>query len=579
MGTPFYLKPRFVKNFFLGLSITLTLATYLRLKWSWPDVTWQSAYWIIGDIDNLMAGNLSKVTWFEFANREWSLNGWRWLSYLNAKFFSWNMAYELLMYSLTVLGIFLLILLSITNKFFEWSWRRVFLLLTILMTLFNFAGAGARGMELGTYIGIFFTVSLFVIAFSEYRNLVLSIFLPPMIIFVFSGGYAIATTVALSSLLFIVLLKLKSFENLPNLKIASLASVVSLFIYVFVFLSQQRQGPSSMQTFFEYLQEHPFYPIKFLFYSPQGGLITIQSLEGLTSNEFSIVTLCISIFLLFLYLFCLIYSILHLRNAMLLPLSLLLYSIGTSITIMVTRPTGDFGMLSPWYSLHLKVGIVGCLWLLFIFSSIRDLKLVRCNWIPSTTVFLLIPILLFANSVQWERQPSERVYFQEIKKVTLFPETMAADPDGLTPLKIGFEDSKYAISVLKRHKIGVYRDAGKARGEFLSEGAFLRLGENFSDGWVGLNPTYLFEKGACNLIQFELTNVPKVIENEVSLTVDEKLVKMFKITSSPYVLKIARANEISSVSFNFAKNLVPAENGLGPDLRGLSAYVQVKCEK
>jgi hypothetical protein len=579
MSSPFYLKPRFLKFFFLGLGLTLSLATYLRLKWSWPDVTWLSAYWIISDIDNLMAGNFSKVIWFEFANRQWSLNGWRWFSYVNAKFFSWNMAYELFVYSLTVLGIFLLIFHSITAKYFEWSLRRVFLVSMILLGLFNFAGAGARGMELGTYIGIFFTVLLFKIAFSEKRNLVLSLFLPPVIIFIFSGGYAIATSVTLLFLLLIVSVKFKSFETFPNLRIASFTCITSLLIYTVVYLSRQVQGPSSLQLFFDYLRENPSYPLKFLFYSPQGGLITIQTLEGLTSKEFSIITFMISIFLLLLNLFCFIYSISYLRNAMFVPLSLLLYSVGTSITIMLSRPTEDFGMLSPWYSLHLKLGIVGCLWLLFTFISIPDLNFMRFNWIPSTTVFLLIPILLFANSTQWKRQPHERAYFQEIKKVTLFPETMTVDSDGLTPLKIGFEESEYAINVLKRHKIGVYRDAGEARGEFLSEGAFLRLGENFSDGWVGANPRYLFEKGVCNLIQFELTNVPKVLENQVALTVDEKLVKMFKITSSPYVLKIARANEISSVAFNFTKNLVPAENGLGPDIRGLSAYVQVKCEK
>jgi hypothetical protein len=269
----------------------------------------------------------------------------------------------------------------------------------------------------------------------------------------------------------------------------------------------------------------------------------------------------------------------HLRNSMLLPLSLLLYSIGTSITIMVARLTGDFGMLSPWYSLHLKLGIVGCLWLLFIFISTPELNFKRFDWVVKSTVILLIPVLLFANSAQWKRQPYERAYFQEIKKVTLFPETMDVDSDGLTPLKIGLKDSVYAIDVLKRHEIGVYRDANKARLDFLIDGIFMRQGENFSDGWVGRNPKYLFQNGVCKSIQFELTNLPKIQLNETTLTVNGKVVNTFVIVQTPYVLKIADPKSVNSVEFSFSKSLIPAENGLGEDLRDLAAIVQVKCEK
>jgi hypothetical protein len=415
------MKPRLLYQFFVILGLILSVASYVRLKWSWPDVTWQSQYWIINDIDKLMARDFSNVTWFEFANREWSLNGWRWLSYFNAQFLSWNMAFELFIYSLTVLGIFLLILHSIFSRMSDVSWTKAILILMICFILFSFAGAGARGMELVTFIGIFFTLLLFKNAFSENRSLVPSFFLPPFVIFVFSGGYAIATTATLLILLSTVLFKYRKVEIFPNLRIASISCAVSLSIYMFVFLSRGRQGPSSLQSFFLYLQEHPLYPIKFLFYAPQGGLITIQSVESLTAKEFSIITVALGFILLLLNLFCVIYSLSHLRAEMLLPLSLLLYSIGTSITIMLTRLTGDFGMLSPWYALHLKVGVVGCLWLLIVFISTSDLHFPKLNLIVSGTALALIPILIFANSSQWKRQPYERAYFQEIKKATLFP--------------------------------------------------------------------------------------------------------------------------------------------------------------
>lgn len=542
-------------------------------------MTWQSQYWIVSDVNNLMAGNFSKVVWFEFANREWSLNGWRWLTYINAMFFSWNTAYELLLYAFTIFGIFLLIFKSVTEKFSEWRWRQVILILVTLITLFSFAGAGARGMELGTYIGIFFTVLLFKVSLSDSSNKIVSALLPPAIIFIFSGGYALSTTITLILVSTIVQLYFKGFDHFPNLKISTFSSLVSLGLYIIVFLSHKQQGPSTLKIFYDYLQMNPFYPIKFLFYSSQGGLITIQNVEGLTSREFSLVTFLLSAFLLLLNFFCLLYSFKYLRKTMLIPLSLLFYSIGTSLTIMVTRPTGDFGMLSPWYSLHLKLGIVGCLWLLFIFVSTPDLNFSRLNWTVNITVFLLIPVLLFANFSQWKRQPYERAYFQEIKKVTLFPETMAGDSNGLTPLKIGLSDSQFAIAVLKRHKIGVYRDAGAARAEFMGENAFLRLGENFSDGWVGRSPRYLFQKGVCKLIQFELLNLPKIRNNEATVKVDGKQIKVFQVTETPYILRVPDAGQVTSVEFSFSKSLIPAKNQLGEDLRDLSANIQVRCEK
>jgi len=459
------------------------------------------------------------------------------------------------------------------------SWLVAILILMICFTLFSFAGAGARGMELGTFIGIFFTLLLFKIAFSENRKLIPSFFLPPFVIFIFSGGYAIATTATLLFLLFVALFKSRKVEIFPNLRIASISCTVSLSIYMIVFLSRGREGPSSLQSFLLYLQEHPLYPIKFLFYAPQGGLITIQSVESLTSKEFSIITVALGFFLLLLNLFCFLYSLSHLRIEMLLPLSLLLYSIGTSMTIMLTRLTGDFGMLSPWYALHLKVGIVGCLWLLIVFISTSDLNFPKLNWIVSGTALALILILLFANSSQWKRQPYERAYFQEIKKVTLFPEIMEVDSNGLTPLKVGLQESRAAIEILKRHKIGVYRDESEAKSEFINLEGYLPLGDNFTDGWVGPNPQFVFQKGFCRLIQFEVSNAPKILRNEVSLTIDGNLVEEFLVKRSPYVLKLPNATTVGSVAFNFSNSLIPADNDLGPDTRRLSAYVRVKCQK
>jgi hypothetical protein len=264
---------------------------------------------------------------------------------------------------------------------------------------------------------------------------------------------------------------------------------------------------------------------------------------------------------------------------MLVPLALLLYSIGTSITIMVTRPSGDLGMLSPWYSLHLKLGIVGCLWLLIVFKSNSHLTLFGLNMFRSGTVFFLVIILLFANYTQWKRQPYERMYYQGIQKATLFPETMTTDINGLTALAIGLEESKRAIDVLKKHKIGIYRDPVQAKRQLFSNASYLPLGDAFADGWVGLNPRFIFQENTCKLIKFQFVNPPKIFQNQVNLILDGVPKETFEISDTPYSLEIKDAINVSLVEFKFSKSLIPAENGLGPDSRMLSARADVKCEK
>jgi len=579
MNRLFLPETKVVKFVFYGLSIALGSLIYLRMKWSYPDVTWLSSYWIINDIDNLMSHDFRNVIWFELASHEWSLNGWRWFEYLNAYFFEWNMALELFFYVVTILGIIFLIGHSIFTKPLNLSKAVISLMCLMIFVLLSFSGAGARGMELGVYFGLFFTVLLFKLAFSEKNNKIFSSVLPPIIIFIFFGGYGLSVTAVLILLSFIVLRKPANFGSFPNLYIATFSCVVSLSLFVAMFLSKKSQGPSVLGKFLEYVQLHNFYPVKFLFYAPLGGLVTSQSIESLAPKEVSILVTSFGFFLSILFLYCIVYSYFYLRIEMLVPLALILYSIGTSITIMVTRPSGDLGMLSPWYSLHLKLGIVGCLWLLIIFKLNSSLTFGRLNIFMSGTVFFLVIILVFANYTQWKRQPYERMYYKEIQKATLFPETMTADLNGLTPLAIGLEDSKRAINVLKKHKIGIYRDSLKATKQLFGNASYLSLADAFSDGWLGPNPKFVFQKNACQLIQFHFVNPPKIFQNQVNLIIDGVPKETFEISNAPYVLEIKDAIKVSLVEFKFSKGLIPAENGFGPDSRKLSARADIKCGK
>jgi hypothetical protein len=156
---------------------------------------------------------------------------------------------------------------------------------------------------------------------------------------------------------------------------------------------------------------------------------------------------------------------------------------------------------------------------------------------------------------------------------------MIVDPSGLTPLRIGLDDSKKAVNVLSRHKIGIYRDSEKAKNDLFGEASYLPLVGIFQDGWVGPNSSFLFRKGACRLIQFKLSSPAVILQNQVNVIVDGAQTKSFKIDHVPYYLKIEDSYNVSVVEFKFDKSFIPAESGLGPDLRKLSANVSVKCKR
>ena len=63
-------------NFHLNLKIvyvvwTLSLCTLflLRTLWAWPDVTWQSQFWFIEDVNTLLSGRMADTTWFDWGGR------------------------------------------------------------------------------------------------------------------------------------------------------------------------------------------------------------------------------------------------------------------------------------------------------------------------------------------------------------------------------------------------------------------------------------------------------------------------------------------------------------------------------
>jgi hypothetical protein len=142
---------------FLSVSFLTAIVSSWRMIWSWPNALWLGDFWIIDDVNNLMLNRFSNVTWFEFATRQWSINSWRWFTYINVKFFHWNMDYEIFAYYLIVL----IMTVAVVKRYQpQISGKKKLLFFLIPGVLLNFVGAGARGMELGTFFGILIFILL-----------------------------------------------------------------------------------------------------------------------------------------------------------------------------------------------------------------------------------------------------------------------------------------------------------------------------------------------------------------------------------------------------------------------------------
>ena len=570
------------KRAYVTFCLVIAFFCCVRLCWSWPNALWQSEFWIFPDIHNLVNHHFAQVTWFEAGTRDWSLNAWRWFSYLNAFFFGWNTYLELIAYYVIVVILSIAIGCKILNSLNQKLRITIFLVPLILLSLVS---AGARGMELGTYAGVLLTVFLFFDLTKPKITLTKVLLLPFFLVFGTSGGYAIPVLFALFCLFFV----LKSgsqgsglySEVLRRISHYSISSLIWLSLYAALFahnggLKNPGGGLSVL------LRNDPLYFIKFLFFSQSATLISNQTLES--NSQVKLILYGVSIFVLLLS----ICSLINLQRNNLLkfvvPLALFLYSLGVSLLIMVTRPTGPTGMLATWYGLHLKLGLIGVFWISIVSASESQLQdKVNFFGFGKTTItvissIVIISVLGISNLKQFRREPSERNYFINVQKALLNPSSLSADASGLTPLLLPLEQSKIVIGQLSSDKLNVYaRNTVIPNGISFSPQLYYQAGEAYSDGWLGKTSTLSIASGTCVNLELAFAAYQAVLPQDLYIYVSNRPPIYHRFVHPEYNLVIENLKPGDMLTLKLSKELVPANIGQGPDLRALSSHLMATC--
>ena len=568
---------------YLFFSISLALAACARLIWSWPNVLWQSEFWIFDDVHHLVHNQFGSLVWFEAGNRDWSLNAWRWFSYVNAYFFGWNMYLELIVYFAIVLVLAQIIGLVTLKKLNNRNRWGIFIFPIIMLSL---VGAGARGMELGTYFGVLLTVHLIVVITNNKKSLANLILLPGVIVFITSGGYAIGCAVS-SLVLFAIGITPSIRAQSPILlfksTVASCSFAIWLGAYAILYLRGVRSAGSS--SLWSVVQHDPFYFVKFVFYAMSGSVFSEQTVEGF--NHQRLILQIVSSLLLLLTIYSAIKCVKNFKVEAVAPIGLLAYSLSTVLLIMVTRPTGDLGMLATWYSLHLKIGLIGVVWISLLYSNEIEQKILgrfRLDlslWlgavIPVAVIFSLVTL---ANLQQYKREPSERAYFANIQSATLFPGSISADSNGLTPLLLPLKESRVVIEQMKADKLSLYSQKHiLPLGIVESNKGYISLGDAYNDGWVGKNSQINVTSVKCQNLTLSFLGYEPALPNLLLLSLNGEKPKRVELGSQKSVVSYRNLLIGDSVSARFNRGAIPSIAGLGKDQRVLSAFLTVECGK
>ena len=358
---------RFSKRFATGVytSVSVALAIFLIIRgyWAAPAAPWQTNFWFINDIDRLLSGKLSEVTWFTWGGGH-ATNGYRWFEYLNAMLFKFDPRVEIAVYSLIVLVISLSVGHMVLRISQDFTILAISSLLMIPFVLFSFSGSWPRGMELGTFAGLAI-LSWFFLQLTRdkkpivWRDSALSSITAFTLFFVFMGGYTLGVTFSLFAIS-IIFYKNPDFDRF---RIATIAFVAVSALFAFSLRlansGEETQGISKLAI---QQAENPFFITIFLGSGPAAGLVTVQTLErfnvGLTSNIIAIITFVILIYLVFVFSRI---SKMKSKIRFVGPLLLIGYGFGTMFMLLLFRPYDQFQLLNPWYALHFKILIAGLL--------------------------------------------------------------------------------------------------------------------------------------------------------------------------------------------------------------------------
>jgi hypothetical protein len=452
LGTNNYSRnQKLITGSLIGAALLGSSVGLFRQLWAWPDAIGQTTLSYLPDIDIIMSGNPGGATWFELGNGH-ATNGYRLLTYFNAVFLGLNSRLDLVVYWLLVLMVSVAFVLVLGNKD-KWRAPSALSALLIIAIMTNLSGAGAAGMEIGTYIGqaaMLAALLLSVSRISVRAYFLCTSILVPILLFFFLGGYLAGWAAGLLSVAALSYLRLKKqliSESIVK-KIIILAVQASVWSGLFYLIIPKTNYRTSL---FDVWGSDIMFPIKFIIFGFSTPIFTSQSFESLPLETGSLYYFYAG---LIVFLFVLISFGLSLRSSgpeILVGQSLVLFGIGTSLMLLFTRAFGEQTLLSSWYSFNFKLALCGAV--ILASSTLANRKLITV--LASYTIVAVLIGVSYNQAMI--RQPHERAYWLNLQKATYYPETLKDRGDGFTQLIASLEQSRISVEILRKHKLGVYR--------------------------------------------------------------------------------------------------------------------------
>jgi hypothetical protein len=549
-----------------------------RNLWSAPDAPWQTSLAFLEDIDHLLSGRLGQVTWFSLTSGH-ALSGYRLFEYFSSFAFGLNTQVELWMYWIIVAFLSAIGFRTAVKKHgLPASKLGLMVLVAMALIPLSFSGSGSRGMELGTYTGVL----LAVISFQYFSSndspsllfIILTILFFVFLFFFFLGGYGAGVALGYAGL---VAINIKASPRLisKRLVVAAMASSFSLVAYFlavrFVDASATGIGPSLLA---EQIAKDPLYVAKFLLAAPASGLTSTQTFEIFGGFLLEIFALSFG-FVILLGFSLILKKLLKDSDAIpSFPFFLIFYALGTAIMLLFYRPYETYQLINGWYSLHFKLLLVGLLFLFYVFLQKPGNSLPLRRLVFFNTSLMLI-VFMCANILQIRRQDSERVYFQNVAKVALFPQLLERDPSGFSQLVIPFESSSRALQILQRNRLSVFNNPQKSLEQLSSANGLIFLGDYWPDGWIGRNIEVVSINSNCLDLEVDIT--PFAPAQNTGIEIGGVSKPLSKVGASKFPITVPEYQTGNELTIGFKNSKSPADAGINGDTRELAASIKTTC--
>lgn len=295
------------------------------------------------------------------------------------------------------------------------------------------------------------------------KTLLFFIFFITFYIVVFSGAYFGG---ALFSILFCFLFSSVFTRNrkfTPALLVSIVIPILLVFIYLALTKVNQYDGNGILNKLVLFFSR-PLETSKALLAGISASTLDVHTfMEKFKNNELLVLINGSVLLGLGIYSFVK-FVILKVYKWSYLPLLLLTYTAGTILTIRLGRLNGGWQQpMNEWYSFHMKLYLVGVLWIIFYdlmkrYEPRESIKsFVLNNWgnlsFVSISLLFIFSLTIYSNIHLWKRGVFVRQYLEVKRRAILNPEGKNLEEILLIPN----QNSQEAIEIMKKYNLSIFR--------------------------------------------------------------------------------------------------------------------------